>query len=329
MRNLQTFCAEFGIDETAAIGALAVPEGESAMPWYVRAFLALGAWVSAIAIIAFFATLIALTLDGDGFEGVLTVLGLLCFAAGLALQSKQADGAFRASFATALATAGAAMAVGGVGFSAENIWVSVFASLVLAGAVIARGPGVILQLLVSGLAVGLIAAALVLEQVPKFLDFAAPILVVGVLLWIRPPRVDMRPTAFVMLLAEPALSIFVRMGYWWDVAPGGWVALAAHTALFLWLISILWQRMEDPADRMKLGVFTVAAVAVAVLLPPGGSAALVIMTLAFIVGSKPLGLLGVLLQALFLIQFYFDLNTSLLHKSLLLTAVGLVVIACW
>ncbi len=330
MSDLSAFCAEFGIDETAAAKALERPDGESASPWYVRAFLALGAWVTAIAIVAFFAVFIGLVLDsGDGFEAVLTVLGMACFATGLGMLARQAGGEFRKSFATALAAAGAAMSIAGVAFVTEDIWVSVFASLVLAGFVIAWAPGVILQLLVSGLAAGLIAAALVYDQVPYFLDFAALLLVAGVLLWVRPPQVEMRPTAFALLLAEPALSIFVRFGYWSDVPPGGWVALAVHAALFIWLISILWRHTGIRADRMKLGVFAVAAVAVAVLLPPGGSDALVILTLAFVVGSKPLGLLGALLQAHFLLQFYYDLAISLLNKSLLLTAVGLVVLVCW
>lgn len=330
MSDLQAFCAEYGIDETAAANALERRDGDGASPWYMRAFLALGAWVTAIAIVAFFAVFIGLVLDsGDGFEGILTALGIACFAVGLRMPAKQAGGAFRNSFATALAAAGGAMAIAGIGFLVESIWVSVLASLVFAGFVIRWSTGVILQLLVSGLAAGLIAAALVFEEVPYFLDFASLLLVAGVLLWARPPQVDMRPTAFALLLAEPALSIYLRVGFWSYVPPGGWVALAVHAALFLWLISVQWRHMAMPADRLKLGIFAAAAVAVALILPPGGSGALVIMTLAYVVGSKPLGLLGVLLQAHFLLQFYYDLAISLLHKSFLLTAVGLVVLTCW
>ncbi len=44
MTHLQRFCVEFGIDETAAAAALEMPgRAFRVHPWYVRAFLALGA----------------------------------------------------------------------------------------------------------------------------------------------------------------------------------------------------------------------------------------------------------------------------------------------
>ena len=330
MTDLHRFCAELGIDETAAAAALETPEGHSGSPWYVRAFLALGAWLTAIAIIAFFGVLIALVLDGsDAFEGILATLGIICFGGGLAMLRRPGGGEFRSSFATALAAAGAAMAVAGIGFAAEDVWAAAFASVVLSGIVIAAVPGAILQLLVSGLAVVLIAAALIGEEVPYHLDIAAVALVAGVLLWCRPPRVDIRPTAFVLLLMAPVLAIFDRWESWSDVPAGGWVALAVHIALLVWLVSILWRRQTASGGRAELAVFAGAAVAVCLLLPPGGSGALVILTLAFVLGSRPLALLGVLLQAYFFWQFYYDLDISLLNKSMLLAAVGVVVLACW
>lgn len=330
MTGLQRFCAEFGIDEAAAAAALEKPEGHSGSPWYVRAFLALGAWITAIAIIVFFGFLIGFVLDsGDAVEGVLTTLGVVCFAAGAAVLNRQGSGEFRSAFATALAAAGTAMAAVGIGFAVDDVWAAAFASVVLSGIVIAVVPGVILQLLVSGLAVSLIAIALIVEEVPYHFDIAAVALVAGVILWCRPPRVDMRPTGFVLLLMAPALAIFDRLEGWSDVPAGGWVAVAVHIALFAWLLSIPWRRLSRSSARIELAVFAAAATAVCLLLPPGGSGALVILTLAYVLGSRPLALLGALLQAYFFWQFYFDLDVSLLNKSFLMTAVGLVLLACW
>lgn len=330
MIDLQRFCADFGIDETAAAAALEEQDGHSGSPWYVRAFLALGAWLTALAIIALFRVLIALTLDdGGAFEGVLATLGVICFAIGVAMLAGKGGGEFRTSFATALAAAGAAMAAAGIGIAVKNVWAAAFASVALSAVVIAVVTGAILQLLVSGLAVALIAVALIGEEVPYHLDIAAAALVAGVLLWCRPPRLDMRPTAFALLLMAPALAIFDRLESWSDVPVGGWVAIAVHIALFAALVSVLWRRQAVSGARVELAVFAGAAAAVCLLLPPGGSGALVILTLAFVLGSRPLALLGALLQAFFFWQFYYDLGISLLNKSLLLTAVGLVVLACW
>ncbi len=330
MIDLERFCAELGIDETAARAALESPDGRPEQPWYVRAFLALGAWITAIAIIVFFSFFIALILDGgDTFEGVLATLGGLCFAIGLAMLARRTGGAFRSSFATALAAAGTAMATAGIASAAESFWAAAFTSAVLAGIVIAVAPGLILQLLASVFAVTLIAVALVAEEVPYHLDIAAFALVAGTVLWCHPPRVELRPTAFALLLMAPGLAIFDRLEGWSDVPVGGWGATATHIALFGWLVSILWRRLDDRQARAELAIFALAAAAVCVLLPPGGSGALVILTLAYVLGSKPLALLGVLLQAYFFWQFYYDLAISLLNKSFLLAAVGVVVLACW
>ena len=330
MIDLRQFCAELGIDETAARAALESSDNRSQQPWYVRAFLALGAWITAIAIIVFFGFLIALILDnGDAFEGLLAGLGVLCFAIGLAMLARRADGEFRTSFATALAAAGTAMAAGGIGFAAETTWAAAITSAVLSGVVVAAAPGLILQLLASGLAVALVAIALIADEVPYHLDIAAIALVAGVLLWCRPPRVELRPTAFALLLMAPGLAILDRLQSWSDAPAGGWGATAIHIALFAWLVSILWRRLTERHARVELAVFAVAAAAVCLLLPPGGSGALVILTLAYVLGSRPLALMGALLQAYFFWQFYYDLAISLLNKSILLTAVGLVILACW
>lgn len=330
MIDRDAFCAKMGIDAEAAAAALSDTDSGAVSPWYVRAFLAVGAWVTAIAIIVFFGVFLALVLsDSDAVEGVLTVLGLLCFGGGIALLAKATGGAFQTSFATALAAAGSAMTVAGVGIAAEDIWLAAFASVMLAGVVIALAPSWILQILVSGLAVVLTAVALIEQSVPYYLDVSALALVAGVALWCRPPRVDIRPTAFVLLLMAPVLAIFFRFAGWHDVPPGGWVAVAVHIALFAWLITVLWRRTPERTVQTELAVFAGAAAAVCLLLPPGGSGALVILTLAFVLGSWPLALLGALLQAYFFWQFYYDLQISLLNKSFLLAAVGAIVLVCW
>ncbi len=330
MAGLQEFCAEVGLDPQAAAARLEHDSGGPDTPWYVRALLAIGAWVTAIAIVAFFLVLMGLVFDDfDGAEFILAGLGLLCFAGGIAMLATVSGGAFRASFATALAAAGSAMAAAGVGLAAESIWFATVTSIGLSAVVIARATGIILQLLVSGLAVALVAVTLITEEVPYFLDVASVFLVAGVVLWCRPPRIDLQATAFALLLMPPILAIVAGLASRLDIIPGGWAARAVHIALFGWLVSVLWRRTVEPRVRMELAAFAAAAVAVCLLLPPGGSAALVILTLAFVLGSWPLALLGTLLQAYFFWRFYYDLQITLLNKSFLLAGVGLVVLACW
>ena len=76
-------------------------------------------------------------------------------------------------------------------------------------------------------------------------------------------------------------------------------------------------------------VVVIAAILLSILLPPGGSAALVIMMTAFVLGSHLLAGIGILLQLQFIMRFYYDLQMSLLDKSLLLIGVGAVLTIAW
>jgi uncharacterized membrane protein len=99
--------------------------------------------------------------------------------------------------------------------------------------------------------------------------------------------------------------------------------------MFLFLVAIHWSRTETADARSRLRLFAIAAVIVGFLLPPGGSAALAIMMLAFVLASRPLALLGVLLQIYYLWTFYYTLEMTLLTKSVLLMAVGAVLLVLW
>lgn len=117
--------------------------------------------------------------------------------------------------------------------------------------------------------------------------------------------------------------------FWEAGIAGGWIARIIYVAVFLWLAYIHWQRVSDEAARYRLSIFVAAAVAVGLLLPPGGSASLVIIMLAFTLGSRPLALLGVLLQILYIWRFYYDMQVTLLTKSGVMFAVGVVLIVAW
>jgi uncharacterized membrane protein len=64
-------------------------------------------------------------------------------------------------------------------------------------------------------------------------------------------------------------------------------------------------------------------------MPAGGSAALLMMMLAFTLGSRALAVIGTLLQVYFIWRFYYDLEASLLDKSLVLMGVGVLLLAAY
>ena len=148
---------------------------------------------------------------------------------------------------------------------------------------------------------------------------------------LRPTQRDTQPAATVLLLLMPMFGIFGGMGgiYWQVGIPGGWFAKILHITLFLGLAAIHWRYSTASAMRYRLGIFAAAAVMIGILLPPGGSASLLIIMVAFILGSRPLAILGVVLQIHYLWRFYYDLQITLLAKSELLLAVGVVLIITW
>ena len=113
-----------------------------------------------------------------------------------------------------------------------------------------------------------------------------------------------------------------------DIAIGGWVARAIHILLFVWLVDGYRRQRGREIDR-RVATFTATAVLVCLLLPPGGSAALLLMTLAYVTGSMAFATLGIALQAQFIVRYYYSLEMTLLDKSLLLMAVGVVLLVAW
>jgi hypothetical protein len=335
MPELNQFCAEFVVDIDDAREALTREGREAtsalAMPWYVRLVVGVGAWVTAMAAIGLGAAILFVALEID-FDGGIGILGAVYFIVGIFLLRQEQSGVYLQQLGIAVAAAGVAMIALGVGLEADELWVATLVTVVVTAVVIVMTPSRTLQFLAALLAACLFAMTLLEQKVPYYLDFAALAGPAGVVLMLRPLQRDLQPTAIVLLMLFPLFAIFGPDEFRWVgsvVETGGWFAKALHIGLFLWLVSIHWQRAGTPDARARLGPFAVAAVIVCVLLPPGGSAALVIMMLAFVLGSRPLALLGTLLQIYYISRFYYDIDATLLMKSGMLTAVGAVLLLAW
>ncbi|MGB5261268.1 MAG: DUF4401 domain-containing protein [Gammaproteobacteria bacterium] len=331
MVDLTRFCADFGIDPYQAQQVLDSSTGEAdrALPWYVQIIVGVSAWVTAIVTVLFGVALLDFLGIVD-LEQPLAILGAGFLAAGLGLLKRGQTGLFLAQLAIALAAAGNAMIAAGIWFQWE-LWPAAATSVVIAGLVILGTSNRLLQFLSSLFAAGLLVLWLLNDNISHCLDIAAMGTLAGSLILLYPPQKDLRPTAVVLLLMVPLLSAIVDIdpGMLWQASPGGWIAKITSLAIFLWLVVLLWRRTTTRETRLQLAGFAVAAMVVSLVLPAGGSAALVIMMLAFVLGSRPLALLGVLLQIWSLWRFYYDLHMTLLAKSMVLVAVGTVLLALW
>jgi len=303
---------------------------EQGAPWFVRLVVGIGAWITAVVLMFLGGAIVFVALD---FERpiALAVIGAMYLGLGTSLLRQSDRGLFATQLGIATGAAGAALISGGLAAEAEEIWVGVPASVVVALIILLAVRDGIVQVIAVALVAAWVVATLIVEQVPHILDILALATPAGLYLAFNPPRRDMTPVTIVLLLTFPLFSVSVFQDVYWlrNVEAGGWIARLLHIALFVWLVSRQWHEGMNRRVNPAVLAFVITAVAVCLLLPVGGSAALLLMTFAYVVGSKPLAALGVVLQVQFIVRYYYNLDLSLLHKSLLLMAVGIVLIGAW
>ena len=337
MADLRQFCDKLGIDEDLAFGALARERDELtsalAMPWYVRLVVGFGAWVTAIAAIILGVAIINFS-DSSEFEFLLIMLGVIYLIPGLFLLRMAKSGIFATQLGVAISAAGIAMIVLGAFLYWFEALPAFLVSLLLTGVIVVMTSNRTLQFLAALLTAGLFTVTLTDTNVPYFLAVASLAGPAGMVLLLRPMQRDLHPLAVVLLLVFPIFDWFyvdaVSVGLIeQSVEPGGWLARSINIGLFLSLAAIHWKRAATFDVQARLIVFSVAAIIIGLLLPPGGAAALTILMLAFVLGSRPLALLGTLLQINYIWRFYYDMDVTLLVKSGILVAVGATLVLAW
>lgn len=335
MMALSQFCQRFGLDEQMVSQTLAAQakEHDDDSPWYMQALLGIGAWVTAIAALVFVGFLLAMA----GMEEpsiAVSLLGLVLFGFSLSLLRKPSTGPFVGHMAIAFAVAGAALTAFGFGAEADDsigsdaaIWVATLVSFPLAAAAI-WCRSLLLQFLISSMALGLLVAAIYSDAEGLVTDLVALVTPIG--LWLRlrpPPKFDFRPTAYVLLLLPLGPMIFGTIDMGWG-QPYGLVARTVCLASFAALTWIAW-RNTAAASRTILLVVTITAALVSFFLPPGGSAAMLLMMLAYVIGVRSLAAIATCAMIYFIFLFYYDLQSDLLTKSIMLMAVGAALLICY
>jgi len=330
MTDLAPFCTAFGLDEAAARGALG-REGDPAgtPPWYVQVLLGIGAWVTGLAIILFVAALLFLGFDYDEPDVGTAAIGALLLAVGLVLGRQHRPFGFIAQFAAALSAAGLFIMATSIGVEQRSFAAAAAVATMGAVIVIAASRDPLLQFLASTLAAWLGIAAAIDSGVPYLVDLLALGVPIGAAAYLWPPPWNVRPTAIVLLLLMPALTITGDTWLLIGESSHGWIARAIAMAVLCGLIWLHGRRLPPSKRLVAVAALATLAAAVGLLLPPGATAALAIMMLAFVLGALPLAIIGTLLEIVFIWRFYYDLEATLLVKSLWLMGAGVVLLAAY
>ncbi len=335
MSAIGGFCARLDLPEDQVRDLLNSdePRPGGSDPWYVVALLGLAGWITALMVMTLGLAIVFVALDLTDPQGTLGALGVLFVGGGALLGRRDSAGLYRAQLAVSTMAGGCGLIVAEAGLSSEEVSVAALVAAVMAVIAALRAAPPVLQILLTAGAVFLAFASLIFQGYSYYLDMTAMLTLPGVLLLTIPPRQDMRATAITTLAAVVLLQGLFADDYAGLVdnsaVAGGWIGRLIHLALVLCLAGAHW-RVRGARDHIlpTLAILAVAVV-VCLLLPPGGSAACVILALAYVLGSRLLALLGVVAAAVFIWQFYYDLATTLLVKSLLAGAVGLVLLLLW
>ena len=329
MTTLAAFCARTGIGEAVVRQALDARAAHDDAPWYMQAVLGIGAWVTAIAALLFAGAVMDLVFGIDEPNLAVAIVGAVVFGASLWLLHHRPEGAFTAHAAVAFATAGTLLAAAGIGMPEESVWAAAAVTLPFAAAAIWQQRSLLLQFLIISAALILAILAVWDHWSDVISDLPAIFAPFGVALLLYPPRRDMRPTAFALLIVPQlldALTIDLASGWtlWF-----GWPAKILFMATFAFVLAVNWRRVADSQGRLLALAGAAAVAAIALLLPTGASAALVLLALAYTLGSRSLAAIGALAEVYFIWRFYADLQDTLLTKSIILMSAGAVLLICY
>lgn len=324
--TLDRLCRRFGLDIEAARTAVVKAAGPDT-PWYLRAASGFGAWLTAGAMILAVGFALAQAFGDDRLPTTAAAFGVV-LAIGAVLLHRGGGGPFAGQFAVATALAAQVLIAGGVGGEVESLAVVAAVAAGVAAVLSAGLRDPEHQFLAAGFAVGMVPWALLENEVPHadgLLILATLPPAVALLVW-PPARLDLRGLAWALLLvplASLAVSELLEVE-----AEAGRLPSAVYAAGLLAVLGLLW-RGTAPDRRPLVLVGGAVAVVLGAVTAAGVLGSLLLLTLAYLLGSRMLAALGAVAHVWFVWRFYYDLELTLLEKSGMLIAAGLLLLALW
>jgi len=304
---------------------------EKSNPWYIQAIIGIAAWLAAVPFIGFLSSISAL-------ESATSMMVLGSFFCIIAVGSRYIvrNSLFVAQLALAFSLAGQILLIGGIEWAADDLRLTALAVIILELILIAVYPDSLHRFLSTII----IPAAILLLLFDLEVQEAAHVLIIAlgvgaVAVWenesylaVNVPEDLYRPLGYglvVSLLYVLILSIvnifgesLVEVNYWWVSSIGLLLILLALEYFIL-------TSTQLGASRTMMAVIMVGSIIVFLptLQAPGIVAAILVLTLGFHRGNLLLMGLAAVFLALFLIIFYYNLDLTLLTKSLILMGTGL------
>lgn len=316
------------------------PVDAATSPWYVRVMLGVAGWIGALFLLGFV---------GVGFSFVMKstaaalIVGALGCVAAYAIFRAARDNDFALQFGLAVSLAAQAIFISGLlnGFRQETP--ILYLLIVLFEATLALlVPNFIHRVLTSAAAAFALSYAL---NSIGMLGVTSGVVACGLaMIWLDQRRWLgsgnlWRPIGYGLVLALiqiESMLLGLHMMLWttareisWWTQYGWWVGTALVTAVLMWAVMRMLDQ-QGMSVSSKTGATAMAAVAVVgalSLVAPGLATALLILLLGFTTGNRILMGLGLFALLGFLSHYYYQLQTTLLVKSMVLAASGGILLA--
>ncbi|QAU33561.1 DUF4401 domain-containing protein [Janthinobacterium sp. 17J80-10] len=314
-------------------------------PWYVRAMLGIAGWIGALFLLGFVGAGFYFVMDN---AAAAVTLAALCCGAAYAIFRMAPDKDVATQFALAVSMAGQGLFMIGMneafGTAAASAWLAC-AAFELALALLL--PNFVHRVVASAAAA--IALALALNRLELGMLVPALLGAGMAMAWLEPRRwagrgTLWRPLGYGWVLAVLVVELIERFGWfrvfrhsydavWWAVpqwllAWSGWIAAVLVGIVLVGAVAHL---LRDTGVSLVSGS-GLAALGAAVLVAlvsvpaPGLATAMLILLLGFACGNRVLMGLGICALLGFLSHFYYALNVTLLVKSGILAASGVMLL---
>jgi hypothetical protein len=320
------------------------PTGEHATPWYIRAMLGIAGWIGAWFFIGFIGTALVLVFRSGA---VTSAVGALCCATAYALFRVARERDFLPQFALAVSLSGQILVVTGLftlldGETGVAMYLAIAAFELVLIALIENFTHRVWCTLAAAVALSLALAEWSAYGIHGLAAGAIAATFAGIWLnehkWVKQGSL-WRPVGYGVAFALVWFDAFGLAAQAIGSAGGpstigslaAWAgAVIAGLVFVLSIHRLLTQHDVAPASRVGRAALAAAGtVAVLTTGAPGVVVSLLILIIGFAGGHRTLFGLGVAALLGYLSWFYYSLHVTLLTKSLVLVATGVVLIAAW
>jgi hypothetical protein len=312
--------------------------GAAPSPWYLRVMLGIAGWIAALFLLAFVAMGFSFVLKSASSS---LFAGLLCCAVAAGMFRATPDGDFATQFALAVSLAGQGLLLAALllFFPENSVLVALGIAAVQASLFVAV-PNDVHR--VWSVWAACCALAYALAKLHALALAPAALAVVCALIWWReshrPAAENVRRAAgygvVLALMSVTVLANVMHGGWLWPVESGAvparvvplWLSGVVAGAVLVWVVQLLLRR-HQAAPRAQMLLLVLATVpALAAPHAPGLAPALLVLLLGVAGSNRALLGLGVVFLLSYLSLFYYSLGSTLLEKSALMMATGVVLL---